>query len=185
MLIDVTLKITAEMLREAKENEKEELLGHLGTHFDVMDKEFPPAYVKRTGIAFDVSAVAQRDIGISDIDISEVKEDMFVIFYSGYIEKEEYGSRRYFSEHPQLSDELTDALLSRKISVIGVDFGGIRRGKEHTPKDKYCADKGVFVVENLCNLKSLCELNSTFTVHTYPLNFSGITGIPCRVIAEV
>ena len=42
-----------------------------------------------------------------------------------------------------------------KISMIGVDFAGIRRGKEHTPKDQYCADRGVFVVENLCGLSRL------------------------------
>ena len=26
---------------------------------------------------------------------------------------------------------------------IGVDFAGVRRGKEHTPMDQYCADRGV------------------------------------------
>lgn len=185
MLIDVTLEITAEMLKDAKKNEKAELLGHLGTHFDVMDKAFPLEYTKRNGIVFDVSKVCGRDIEISDIDISRVNADMFVAFFSGYIEKEPYGSHRYFSSHPQLSDELIEALIKKKISVIGVDFGGIRRGSEHTPKDAYCADRGIFVVENLCNLGILSDMKKDFIMHTYPLNFSGITGIPCRVIAEI
>ena len=41
MKIDVTLKITPKMAADAQGNEKKVLVGHLGTHFDVMNKEFP------------------------------------------------------------------------------------------------------------------------------------------------
>jgi len=41
MLIDITLKITPKMVSDAQGNEKKALVGHLGTHFDVMNKEFP------------------------------------------------------------------------------------------------------------------------------------------------
>ena len=41
MFIDMTLKITPKMVKDAQGNEKKALVGHLGTHFDVMDKEFP------------------------------------------------------------------------------------------------------------------------------------------------
>lgn len=185
MLIDITLKITPEMLKAAQNEEKKSLAGHIGTHFDVMDKEFPLEYTKRNGIAFDVSAVKGRDICSDDIDISGVEKDMFVAFYTGYIETEKYGIRVYFSEHPQLSDELIDKLLEKEISIIGIDFAGVRRGKEHTPKDSYCADKGVFIIENLCNLKSILDTSEHFTANTYPMNCTGLTGLPCRVIAEV
>ena len=90
----------------------------------------------------------------------------------------------YFAEHPQLADELIDRLLERGVSIIAVDCAGIRRGREHTPKDQLCADRGCFVIENLCSLRSLANAES-FTVHTYPVNFTGVTGLPCRVIAEV
>ena len=53
--------------------------------------------------------------------------------YTGFIEEEGYGSRKYFTEHPQLSNALLEALLEKKVSIIGVDFAGVRRGKEHTP----------------------------------------------------
>lgn len=185
MLIDITLKITPEMMKDSQKSENKSLIGHLGTHFDVMNKDFPLEYTKRKAIVFDVSKTGNRDIEASDIDISKVKKDMFVVFYSGYIEKEAYGSKKYFAEHPQLSDALIEMLLEKKISVIGVDFGGIRRGAEHTPKDQHCADRGVFVVENLCNLKSVLEKGNEFTAHTYPMNCKGITGLPCRVIAEI
>lgn len=184
MLIDLTLKITPKMVADAQGNEKKALVGHLGTHFDVMDKEFPLEYTEQNAVVFDVSRVAGRDIAVSDVDLDRVAAGMFVAFYSGYIEREGYGSRAYFTEHPQLSDELIDELLEKRVSLIGVDFAGVRRGAEHTPKDQYCADRGVFVIENLCNLKSVLEVSDRFRASTYPMNYAGMTGLPCRVVAR-
>ena len=185
MLIDITLKITPKMVTDAQGNEKKALVGHLGTHFDVMNKIFPLEYTERAGIVFDVSAVSGRDIGLGDVAIDEVGSGMFVAFYTGFIEREGYGGHVYFTDHPQLSNELIDALLSRDISIIGVDFAGVRRGKEHTPKDQYCADRGVFIVENLCNLKPVLDAGGRFTACTYPMNYAEMTGLPCRVIAKI
>lgn len=183
MLIDITLKITPNMITDAQGNEKKSLVGHLGTHFDVMDQEFPLSYTKRKGITFDVSHITNRDITIEDIDLSMVEKDMFVAFFSGYVETVGYGGASYFSEHPQLSNDLIVALLAKEISIIGLDFAGIRRGKEHTPTDQHCANQGVFIVENLCNLDALVGKIALF--HTYPMNYAELTGLPCRVVAEL
>lgn len=187
MFIDLTLKITPKMVTDAQGNEKKTLVGHLGTHFDVMNKEFPLEYVERKGIVFDVSGITGRDIDENDIDLGRVKTDMFVAFYTGFIESEGYGGKKYFNEHPQLSNELIDALLAREISIIGVDFAGVRRGTEHTPKDQYCADRGVFVIENMCNLKTILggQTNMSFIANTYPVNYTEMTGLPCRVVAKL
>ena len=185
MLIDITLKITPKMAKDAQGNEKKALVGHLGTHSDVMNKEFPLEYTRRKGIIFDVSSVTDRDIEITDIDLSKLEKDMFVAFCTGFIEKEGYGTKTYFSKHPQLSNNLIDALLEKKISMIGIDFAGVRRGKEHTPKDQYCADRGTFIIENLCNLKILAQQTEYFNANTYPMNYADMTGLPCRVVAEV
>lgn len=185
MKIDISLKITPKMAMDAGGNEKKALVGHLGTHFDVMNKEFPLEYTEREGIIFDVGGVKDRDIGITDIDLNKVTEGMFVCFYSGFGKEEAYGTKRYFSEHPQLSNELLEELVGKKVSIIGVDFAGVRRGREHTPTDQYCADHGVFIVENLCNLESVLEHGERFTANTYPMNYSEVTGLPCRVVADV
>ena len=185
MRIDITLKITPKMVTDAQGNEKKALVGHLGTHFDVMNKEFPLEYTQRNAIVFNVSRVKNRDIDISDIDLDKVSSDMFVAFYTGFVEKESYGTKKYFTEHPQLSNKLIEALLHKKISIIGVDFAGVRRGKEHTPMDQHCADHGVFIIENLYNLKSLLENGDTFIANTYPMNYADMTGLPCRVVAEI
>lgn len=185
MLIDITLKITAGMSKEARGNQDRSLVGHLGTHFDVMNKEFPLDYTRRAGVVFDVSAIRDRDIGSTDIDLSRVGANMFVAFHTGYIEEVPYGTRTYFSDHPQLADELIEALLQRGVSIIAVDCSGVRRGREHTPKDQYCADHDCFVIENICNLKAVLAHGGQFTAHTYPMHFADVTGLPCRVVAEV
>ena len=185
MLLDITLEVTANMRNNAPEKDDRALVGHLGTHFDVMDKKFPLEYTCRKGIVFDVSNIRGRDIELADIDMGRVEKDLFVAFYTAYIEEESYGTKTYFAEHPELSHELIDALLKKGISIIGIDCSGIRRGKKHTPKDQLCANYDVFVVENLCGLKALVDADKEFTVHTYPVNYSGMTGLPCRVVAEL
>ena len=181
MLIDITLKITPKLAKDAQGNLKKALIGHIGTHFDVMNKEFPLEYVKRQAIVFDVSNVSGRDIDCPDIDIDAVKPGMFVAFHTGYIHKVEYGSKEYFASHPALSVRLIDALLKKGVSIIGVDCAGVRNGKEHTPMDRHCADHGVFIVENLCNLDKVI---GKCVINTYPMNYAGMTGLPCRVVAE-
>ena len=182
MLIDITLPVTPEMLNTAWENTAKSLVGHLGTHFDVMDKEFPLAYTRRKGILFDVSSLRGRDIEETDLDLSLVEPEMFVAFRTDFLEEEPYGTPRYFKEHPQLSEDLIDALLVKGISIIGIDCAGIRRGKDHVPADQRCADRGVFVIENLWNLHAL---TGPFVANTYPMRYLGVTGLPCRVIAEL
>ncbi len=185
MLVDITLKVTPALSKEAQSNQDRSLVGHLGTHFDVMDQEFPLEYTRREGIVFDVSSVRGRDITEEDVDLSLVKSGMFVAFHTGWLREVGYGSSVYFGQHPQLSDGLIDCLLAKQTAIIAVDCGGVRRGREHTPKDQYCAERGCFVIENLCDLDALVEKGGRFIAHTYPVNFTGVTGLPCRVIAEV
>jgi len=183
MLIDITLKVTADILRRQNEKNGALLTGHLGTHFDVMNKEFPLEYTERRGIVFDVKAVQGRDIDITDVDMDKVEEGMFVAFSTGHLERTGYGTPEYSKDHPQLSHELIRALVEKGVSIIGIDFLGARRGSEHTPTDQYCADHGTFIIENLVNLSTLPK--EEFTACTYPMNYEGMTGLPCRVVAKV
>jgi kynurenine formamidase len=80
---------------------------------------------------------------------------------------------------------LIDLLLAWHVGLIGIDAAGIRRGAKHTPADRYCAEHGVFVVENLTNLGLLLERpDAPFEVLTFPIRFEGLSGLPCRVVAE-
>jgi kynurenine formamidase len=187
MLIDLTIPVTEFTIQDAHNYERITAFGHIGTHIDVMDQHFPLSYVKRSGIVFNVRGIYNRDIALQDIDISFIKPEMFVAFYSGFIEEQPYGSEAYQTLHPQLAGDLIDALLKIGISLIGVDFAGVRRGAEHRQKDQLCADRGVFIVENLCNLAALVsgQKIANCTMNTYPVSFIGLSGLPCRVVAEV
>ena len=47
MKIDITLKVTPQMVTAAQDNQKKAFVGHLGTHFDVMNHEFPLEYTRK------------------------------------------------------------------------------------------------------------------------------------------
>jgi len=187
MLVDLSILVTAAAGKKALESEHLAAFGHMGTHFDVMDKEFPLEFTRREGIVFNVSSSRGVDIGTDDIDIALIEPDAFVAFHSGFIDKIAYGSKEYLSTHPQLSNALLDVLLAKKVSIIGIDFAGVRRGAEHTPTDQRCADQGVFIVENLCNLGTIVhdEDSKKCIIYTYPIRFAGMTGLPCRVVADL
>lgn len=183
--IDITTTVSAELLAKAQKNLALAFNGHVGTHFDVMNKVFPLEYMELDAVVFDVDGMTE--IGVDDINLDAVSEGMFVAFHTGFIEHEGYATQKYFKQHPELSFDLIHALLDRHIRIIGVDFAGVRNGKEHPATDQLCADQGVFIVENLCNLSAvLCGKKQTVCrIGTYPVKFEGQTGLPCRVIAKI
>ena len=191
MKIDLTYQLSQELLNDFITTASDKTFskfGHFGTHFDLMDKTFPLDYCERNGIAFDVSHICNRDIEAADIEMASISEKDFVLLYTGMIERFPYGSKEYFTKQPQLSQDLINALIVKKVSLIGIDMGGVRRGAEHALADQLCADHGVYIIENLINLESICCITNekkNFIVHTYPLNLSGYTGLPSRVIAEI
>ena len=66
MLIDITLRITPKMVEDAQGNEKKAMVGHLGTHFDVMNQEFPLEYITRRGVVFDVDHLSGCGAGAGE-----------------------------------------------------------------------------------------------------------------------
>lgn len=50
MLIDITLKITPQMVTNAQENERKAFVGHLGTHFDMIIRNFLWNILKERGL---------------------------------------------------------------------------------------------------------------------------------------
>ncbi len=71
--------------------------------------------------------------------------------------------------------------------MIGIDTTGIKKSSEHRHIDQYCADRNVFIIENMNNLALLWAeaKNNSFTMYTFPLNIKGVTGLTSRVIAEL
>jgi len=193
MKIDLSVAITEEIVNNILKlsgiNNVSNLtkLGHIGTHFDVMDKEFELENTERMGKVFDVSHIKHRDIEITDIDVDKIEKKDFVMFYTGCLKEKQYGTLAYLTDHPELSNSLITYLVNKQVSMIGIDGPGIRKQAEHPKADMYCADNGIFVVENLNQLDVLLKEARTddFIVHTYPVNCKGLTGLSCRVVAEI
>ncbi|RYD06520.1 hypothetical protein N752_04120 [Desulforamulus aquiferis] len=161
--------------------------GHVGTHFDARDKEFSIEKIITRGIVFDIRHIKTGEVTIKDIDLSIIQPNDFIMFCSGILNTFGYGAKEYFGTYIELSDELVDALIGKNVSFIGVDMAGAKGPENHLRIDQYCADRGVFIIENLNNLDLLYETTngSPFTAYTFPVNMSGFSGLPCRVIAEV
>ena len=185
--IDLSVQISQSKWRELFGAEQLAGAGHIGTHFDVMNTTFDLENTKRSGKIVDVSGVRERDIGISDVRATEIRAHDFVIFHTGFLQAVGYGTPAYRTDYPQLARDLLRLLLEKQVSLIGLDAPGVRRGDEHTPTDQWCADHGVFIVENLANTGLLLQAagQRPFTVYTFPLSIAELTGLPCRVIAEI
>ncbi len=187
--IDLSVQISQSKWRELFGAEQLAGAGHIGTHFDVMNTTFDFESIKLPGKIIDVSGVRERDIDISDVRATEIRARDFVIFHTGFLQAVGYGTPayRYRMDHPQLARDLLRLLIEKQVSLIGLDAPGVRRGDEHAPTDQWCADHGVFIVENLANTVLLLQAagQRPFTVYTFPLSIAELTGLPCRVIAEI
>jgi kynurenine formamidase len=190
MKIDLSISIQRELFNDLLEKSfkaKRDIIGHIGTHFDVMNKKFSLENTIRNGKLFDVRNIRDREIDTTDIDLNRIEENDFIIFYTGYLEEEPYGTEKYFTDYPVLSKDLIDNLISKKVSLIGIDTASIVKPNIHIETDQYCADNGIFIIENLDNLKLLLNeaKDESFKVYTFPINIENISGLPCRVIAEI
>jgi kynurenine formamidase len=193
MKIDLSVAVDRKMVERMKEVVPREkilpeidLFGHLDTLFDLMDKVFDLANLERRGLVFDVRG-AGDEAGPDDVDLSRLREGDFAMFCTGTLKNKGYGTKEYFLAHPQLSWSLIESLIQAKVCMIGVDTAAIRMIDEHPKADQYCADNGVFVVEHLDNLEEVLPHagSGAFRVNTYPMNFTGATGLPCRILAAV
>ena len=192
MRIDLTYPLSKEKisaLSSTSDSRDKSLIsfGHMGTHFDTPGKNFILDYCECRGVIFDVSNLDERDIELADIDTEKISAGDFVLFHTGTSARYEYWSKDYSTNFPQLSWDVIKFLVAKKIHIIGIDARGLRKGTEHPEADEFCAAADVFIVENLVNLGKLFDSSGgkNFTVHTYPLNLVGFSGIPCRVIAEI
>lgn len=185
MIIDLTTKVNEELLEPwlEKQENKHIAMGHVGTHLDsYLKSNIPMEYFKRNGILIDVSEFCEkREVNLKDIENYNIQSGDFVLFKTNRINKI-YGTKEYFYNHPTLSNEVINELCRKKISFIGIDAAGIRRGEEHRDADVFCEKNNIYVIENLSNLDKIS--NDNFTIYTMWLDDNISTGLKCRVIYE-
>lgn len=155
---------------------------NMGTHIDVMGAAvvLENERLISEGIKFDVSHIVDRPIELSDLDISRIKEGIYVFFQTGwdkYFEDEEK-----YNNHPEISMEVIEFLVDKKVNMIGIDTLGLGVGRNHGIVDVYLGKNKTYAIENLANLDSIPEEN--FKVYCLPMKIEGLDAFPARILVE-
>lgn len=148
---------------------------HFGTHIDA------PYHMLEDGKKLDEFPV-DKFVGeavvieLSSPDLDLVKEDDIVFFYTGQTEKKEL-----FKDYPVISKELAQALVDKKVKIVGLD--SFTTDDEPFDIHKMFFRNEILIVENLVKLKEL--VGKRFECFIMPLKIRDVDGAPCRVIARV
>jgi kynurenine formamidase len=187
MYIDLSLPVSPDGAAPETTARERSLMdfGHKGTHLDrLLGTTLPPDYVKSRAVQFPVDGFsANRPVTPEDIPLDRIRGGDFVLFHTGAVKRHRYGSRAYLDAYFELSWEVIDALIDKKIHFIGIDARGIRANREHREADERCERARVYVIENLQNTELLPALEP-FVLYAFCFDTGG-SGLPCRVIAEV
>jgi len=88
----------------------------------------------------------------------------------------------YLSSNPGLSKDAARYLVSKKVSMVGIDTANVDHPSvRNFAVHKILLPKGVLIVENLCNLKRIKQAH--FGLIVLPLKIKGASGSPVRAIA--
>ena len=85
-----------------------------------------------------------------------------------------YGSEKYYSGHPVVTERLAHFLVSREIRMLGMDMPS--PDYPPFPVHKSLLGKGIFILENLTGLEKLLEFKD-FEVIAAPLKICAEAGL--------
>lgn len=108
----------------------------------------------------------------------KIHQGDIILFLTGW--DRYYGQRKYYHEHPQLSEAMVDLLLTKNVEMIGLDWPSPDRSPYLVHK-KLLAHH-ILIIENLTGLERLTGLNR-FEVIALPLKIDAEAS-PVRVVAR-
>jgi kynurenine formamidase len=156
---------------------------HTATHVDLVfpEKRLDPGRMIGTGKLIDVTQVSGSEIKLADVKHQvEVESGDFVLFRTDW--SEFAGTDKYY-DHPELSLEVVQWLVSKSINAVGIDALGLGRDRRHGEYDRLLARNDIFVIENLANLSAIPKKG--FNVYCFPLKIENTDAIPARVVVEI
>ena len=172
---------------------------HTATHVDLvfMEKRIGPGRMIGAGKLIDVTqdfvetssssvetlsrAVSDGGIRLDDVKHQvEIESGDFVFFRTGW--SEFVGTMKYY-DHPALSLEVGQWLVSKNINAVGIDALGLGRDHKHGEYDRLLARNNIFVIENLANLSAIPK--KKFNTYCFPLKIENTDAIPARVVVEI
>jgi kynurenine formamidase len=166
-----------------------ELSVHTGTHMDAPFHFFQGAdTIDRVPLERCMGAAALIDLrGIpagSEIRLDQIESRRealrhahLAVLHTGW--SKEWGSQRYFRDHPRLSGAAAQFLVDAGVELTGVDMPSVDQAPY--PAHKVLLSAGVLIVENLTNLEAIGA--DLFELIVLPLRLAGRDGSPVRAVA--
>ncbi len=156
---------------------------HTATHVDLVftEKRLDPGRMIGTGKLIDVTQVSGSGIRLDDVKHQvDVESGDFVLFRTDW--SEFAGTDKYY-DHPELSLEVVQWLVSKSVNAVGIDALGLGRDRRHGEYDRLLARNDIFVIENLANLSAIPK--KEFNVYCFPLKIENTDAVPARVVVEI
>ena len=198
--IDLTLRIDESSIENAKSAQisGESVPIHVGTHVDApahriangksIDQYSLDRWITK-GVVIDVESDPLESIRLSGLDPTLTRSDIdganAVILRTGW---EHFIDDELYDEHPYFSTELTNWLLEKNVSWVGMDFRSpdkpsvIRDGDFDFPAHRSLLADDVLIVENMTNLEPVSE--QVVDLVALPMPIVGADGAPMRVVAK-
>lgn len=181
----IQIKSTATCHEQGMANESLSGSVHMGTHIDAPGhfiangKKITDFPIDRfMGQAVCIDARNQKVITSDMLADIALHKDIIVIFCTEWDTKlHEPG---YYLDHPVISAECTEYLISTGIKMVGVDMPSV----DNEPYDihKLFLSNDILIIENLTNLTDL--IGKAFNIIALPLKIDA-HGAPARVIAQL
>lgn len=179
----VELKRNTTIQKDGYEDHLLQIETHIGTHIDA------PSHMIAGGKNLDQIPIEQfvgrgayvdvkNEFNLSSVKEVNIEPDSIVLFHTGM--SDTWGKPEYFTNNPQMSEELANYLVSKKVKMVGVDACSVDR--DLYPIHKILLGNNILLIENLTNL-SLLE-GKKFNAYALPLKLQ-VDGAPARVIAEI
>lgn len=155
---------------------------NMGTHIDVMSADVMLVNERliSEGIKFDVSNITDRPITLDDIDLSIIKEGVYAFFQTNW--DKYFEDENKYNNHPEVSMEVIEYLVDKKVNMIGIDTLGLGLGRNHGIIDVYLGKQKIYPIENLANLDQIPK--EGFKVYCLPMKIEGLDAFPARILVE-
>jgi len=195
----VEISIMGRHSLEGRETRKVVLGSHTGTHVDApahfipggltIDKTPLDVLIGRAHLIEFPDSPPMRKVEILDVkkQLGEKPAYERVVFRFDW--SRHWGTGQYYCDWPYLSRELCEWLIESGVSLVGMDTPSPdnpydnRASGNDSPHHKLFLQKGVTLVEYLCNLEAIGE--KVFDLVALPLKIKDGDGAPARVVALV
>ncbi|PIS27811.1 MAG: hypothetical protein COT43_08600 [Candidatus Marinimicrobia bacterium CG08_land_8_20_14_0_20_45_22] len=164
---------------------------HFGTHIDAprhfypngkMLSDFAPERFVGNAICLKKPSGEPVPIDLTDGEVRNIREikPSWILIHTGF--DKNWLAKRYFHEHPYLSDNFARKIVDLRLSGVGIDFPSADSAtseQDNFPVHHILMKAEVLILENLTGLEKLPD--SDFFLAALPMNLKA-EAAPTRVI---